>query len=209
MFSNPLWQQLHTKIARYIAPYDAAVRPYSLQLAQQWIAAAEAQHQQILVAFYHSEYTPMSMPNVTTYTRDVQKFISSSPKSVSTRRGTRPTAARSRTCSNRLPRLNRPSTTRRCGLSARVARSPALTSSTGPPSVPRCATSREFKRDIERLKVPMPQPVGAAQLLRHQPLPEHPHAGHPESGARPGVAHGDRVASSSSAGPSPTRKGRA
>ena len=31
MFGNPLWQQLHTKIVRYIAPYDAAVRRYSLR----------------------------------------------------------------------------------------------------------------------------------------------------------------------------------
>jgi hypothetical protein len=75
MFSNRLWQQLHTKIARYIAPYDAAVRPYSLMLAQRWIAAAEAQHQRVLVAFYHSEYTPTRMPSVSVYTRDVKKFI--------------------------------------------------------------------------------------------------------------------------------------
>jgi hypothetical protein len=75
MFTNPLWTQLHTKIARYIAPYDAAVRPYSLQLARAWIAAAEADHQQVLVAFYHSEYTPTKMPSVAVYQRDVQKFI--------------------------------------------------------------------------------------------------------------------------------------
>jgi hypothetical protein len=75
MFSNSLWQQLHTRIARYIAPYDAAVRPYSLRLAREWIAAAEAQHQRVLVAFYHSEYTPMRMPSIGGYERDVQKFI--------------------------------------------------------------------------------------------------------------------------------------
>jgi hypothetical protein len=75
MFGNRLWQQLHTKIARYIAPYDAAVRPYSLHQAQQWIAAAEAQHQQILIAFYHSEYTPTKMPSVSVYQRDVQRFV--------------------------------------------------------------------------------------------------------------------------------------
>lgn len=80
MFTNPLWQQLHTKIARYIAPYDAAVRPYSLTLATQWIQAAEAQHQQILVAFYHSEYTPTKMPSVGGYQADVQKFIKLFPK---------------------------------------------------------------------------------------------------------------------------------
>jgi hypothetical protein len=80
MFTSPLWQQLHTKITRYIAPYDAAVRPYSLQLARAWIGAAEAQHQQVLVAFYHSEYTPTKMPSLVVYQRDVQKFIKLFPK---------------------------------------------------------------------------------------------------------------------------------
>jgi hypothetical protein len=75
MFTNPLWTQLRTKIARYIAPYDAAVRPYSLQIAREWIGAAEAAHQQVLVAFYHSEYTPTKMPSVAVYQRDIQKFI--------------------------------------------------------------------------------------------------------------------------------------
>lgn len=80
MFGNPLWQQLHTKITRYIAPYDAAVRPYSLQLAREWIGAAEAQHQQVLVAFYHSEYTPTKMPSLAVYKRDIQKFMKLFPK---------------------------------------------------------------------------------------------------------------------------------
>ncbi len=75
MFGNPLWQQLHTKIARYIAPYDAVVHSYSLDKAKAWIRAAEAQHQQVLVAFYHSEYTPTRLPSVAVYQRDVQKFV--------------------------------------------------------------------------------------------------------------------------------------
>jgi hypothetical protein len=75
MFSNPLWQQLHTHITRYIVPYDAAVRPYSLTLATQWIRAAEAAHQQVLVAFYHSEYTPTRMPSIATYEHDTKKFM--------------------------------------------------------------------------------------------------------------------------------------
>jgi hypothetical protein len=79
MFGNPLWRQLHTKIARYIAPYDAAARPYSLQQARVWIKDAEAQHQQILVAFYHSEYTPTKMPSVALYQHDVQKFVKDFP----------------------------------------------------------------------------------------------------------------------------------
>jgi hypothetical protein len=75
MFENRLWQQLHTKIARYIAPYDAAVRGDSLAKARAWISAAEAQHQQILVAFYHSEHTPTQMPSIAVYKHDVQKFV--------------------------------------------------------------------------------------------------------------------------------------
>ncbi len=75
MFSDPDWQRLHTKITRYIAPYDAAVRPYSLSQASAWIHAAETQHQRVLVAFYHSEYSPLRLPSVASYQRDVQRFI--------------------------------------------------------------------------------------------------------------------------------------
>jgi hypothetical protein len=75
MFTNPLWQQLHTRIVRDIVPYDAAARPDELQRAKEWIRAAEAQHQRVLVAFYHSEHTPSRMPSVATYKRDVGKFI--------------------------------------------------------------------------------------------------------------------------------------
>ncbi len=79
MFGNPLWQQLHTQIVRYIVPYDAVARPYSLQLATAWIRAAEARHQRILVSFYHSEYTPTKMPSVPTYQRDVARFVKRFP----------------------------------------------------------------------------------------------------------------------------------
>ncbi len=79
MFGNPLWQQLHTKIVRYIAPWDAVAHPYSLDKAIVWIRAAEAQHEQVLVAFYHSEYTPTIMPSVAQYQHDVQKFVKRFP----------------------------------------------------------------------------------------------------------------------------------
>jgi hypothetical protein len=79
MFTNPLWQQLHTKVARYIAPYDAAVRGDELSRARAWIESAEAAHQQVLVAFYHSEHTPTKMPSISTYQKDVAKFIKDFP----------------------------------------------------------------------------------------------------------------------------------
>lgn len=80
MFTDPNWIQLRTKIARYIVPYDAAVRSYSLDKAKLWIKAAEAKHQQILIAFYHSEYTPTKQPSVATYKHDVQKFVKLFPR---------------------------------------------------------------------------------------------------------------------------------
>ncbi len=79
MFSNPLYQQLHTRIARYIAPYDAAVRSDGLAKARAWITAAEAQHEQVLVAFYHSEHTPTKMPSIAAYQKDVAAFVKDFP----------------------------------------------------------------------------------------------------------------------------------
>jgi hypothetical protein len=75
MFGNPLWRQLHTKIVRFITPYDTAMREYNLLKAEGWIHAAEAEHQEILVAFYHSEYTATKNPSVATYKKDVAKFL--------------------------------------------------------------------------------------------------------------------------------------
>jgi hypothetical protein len=80
MFSDSLWRRLHTHITRYIVPYDAAVRGYSLSLARAWIGAAEAQHQQVLVAFYHSEYTPTRMPSIKAYEHDTKKFMKLFPR---------------------------------------------------------------------------------------------------------------------------------
>jgi hypothetical protein len=75
MFTSPLYTQLHTKIVRYIAPYDAVAHVASMNKAIAFIQAAEVAHEQVLVAFYHSEYTPTKMPSVETYKRDVQKFV--------------------------------------------------------------------------------------------------------------------------------------
>ena len=80
MFGNPLWTQLKTRIVRYIAPYDAAVRADELAKASLWIGAATAAHQQILVAFYHSEHTPTRMPSLAAYRRDVAKFVRHFPQ---------------------------------------------------------------------------------------------------------------------------------
>lgn len=75
MFRNPLWQQLHTKIVRYVAPYDAVTHLTDLNNAITFIQAAEAAHAQVLVAFYHSEVTPTRLPSVAAYKHDVQRFV--------------------------------------------------------------------------------------------------------------------------------------
>ncbi len=75
MLVDPLWQRLHTKIVRYIAPYDAAVHTYYRDLAINFIRHAEAEHQQVLIAFYHSENSPTVLPSVARYKSDVQKFV--------------------------------------------------------------------------------------------------------------------------------------
>ena len=79
MFLDPNWQQLHTTIARYIAPYDAAVSRPDFNAAKLWLARAQAAHQRILVAFYHSERTPTRLPSVRGYERDVAKFARAFP----------------------------------------------------------------------------------------------------------------------------------
>ncbi|TMK97879.1 MAG: hypothetical protein E6G34_09325 [Actinobacteria bacterium] len=79
MFNDPLWQQLHTRIARYIAPYDAVAHPDSLRKATAWITAAEEAHVKILVAFYHSQHTPTVLPSYALYKHYVQKFVKRFP----------------------------------------------------------------------------------------------------------------------------------
>jgi hypothetical protein len=79
MFGEPLWQQLHTKIARYIVPYDAVAHRDSLARATAWIRSGEEQNVQMLVAFWHSGHTPTKLPSVSLYKRDVEKFVKRFP----------------------------------------------------------------------------------------------------------------------------------
>jgi hypothetical protein len=79
MFRNARWIGLRTKIVRYIAPYDAAVHRDSLNKAITFIELAEATHQKVLVAFYHSEHSPTRLPSVAQYQHDVQKFVKRFP----------------------------------------------------------------------------------------------------------------------------------
>jgi hypothetical protein len=75
MFQSPFWTRLNTKIVRYIAPYDAVAHRDSLNQARAFIQGAEAAHQKVLVAFYHSEHSPTRLPSVSQYGHYVKKFV--------------------------------------------------------------------------------------------------------------------------------------
>ncbi len=91
MFVNKYYTQLIARqpashrISRYIAPYDAAdgTRANIAYLNDfiNWYNHAQADHVQMLVAFYHSEQPRKvtQMPSVATYTRDIERFMKRFP----------------------------------------------------------------------------------------------------------------------------------
>ena len=80
MFYSRYWQQLHMRITRYITPYDVVAHSRELNEARAWIQTATAAHQEILVAFYHSEQSPTRMPSPALYKQDVSKFLKLFPQ---------------------------------------------------------------------------------------------------------------------------------
>ena len=82
MFSNPDYKALHTKIARYVTPYDVMSNHAhnDLPRLRSWLSAASRAHIQPLVAFYHSDRTPKKMPSVAAYTKAVKAFLKAFPK---------------------------------------------------------------------------------------------------------------------------------
>jgi len=82
MFTSAPYKRLGLKITRYFVPYDVMVEkdPFSLTSFGQWLNAAEAAHEQPLVAFYHNVKSAKKMPSVATYTKDVKLFIKAFPQ---------------------------------------------------------------------------------------------------------------------------------
>ena len=64
MFAQPIYQRLHTKIVRYIAPYDAVRHAALAELRDRLHPRRRTDGEQVLVAFYHSEFTPTVLPSV-------------------------------------------------------------------------------------------------------------------------------------------------
>jgi hypothetical protein len=82
MFANPAFKALHTKIARYVTPYDVATNHShnDLPRLKAWLAAAKKQGIQPLIAFYHSDKTARKMPSVKAYTTAVKRFHNAFPQ---------------------------------------------------------------------------------------------------------------------------------
>ncbi len=192
MFSDPLYTQLHTKIVRYVTPYDTAVRGDALAKARTWITDAEADHEQVLVAFYHSEHTPTTLPSVTGYQKDVAKFVKDFPHVRQyqswdeANRGNikhvlaSPSAASSAKYYQALIRVCTGCTV--IGLDVLDAAN----------ITPTLRYISEFKREISRLEDGHAEDLGPAQLLRRQPAGKLAHARADQRVRRPGVAHRDR-----------------
>jgi len=86
MFSNPLFPPLGIRYVRYILPYDIALEPDSLASAafDQWLAAAQASHKQVMVAFEHSAgdncpHEPCTKPSEPEYAKAIKAFRAKYP----------------------------------------------------------------------------------------------------------------------------------
>jgi len=75
MFASQGYKALHSRITRYIAPYNIVTTPGDLAVFQAWLAGANRDHAQPLIAFYHARVGGTKMPSVATYTKDVAKFF--------------------------------------------------------------------------------------------------------------------------------------
>lgn len=77
MFASPAYKALHTRIARYITPYDVADdhTHNGLPRLRAWLAAAKADGVQPLIAFYHSNRTATKMPSAAHYANEMRHFF--------------------------------------------------------------------------------------------------------------------------------------
>jgi hypothetical protein len=81
-FTSPLFAPLRTSVARYITPWDVMSRPADKAQLIAWVAAAEAAHQRVLVAFEESHTIghQKKLPSKTAYTKAIAKFHRAFPE---------------------------------------------------------------------------------------------------------------------------------
>jgi len=82
MFASGAYRALHTRISRYVTPYDVASDNHhnDLPRLRAWLAAAARAGVQPLIAFYHSDRTATTMPSVAVYTRQIRRFLKLFPQ---------------------------------------------------------------------------------------------------------------------------------
>lgn len=80
-FTNPLFAPLKLTLARYITAYDVMDHPRTRAALKQWLAAARAAHQEILISFEHSYQGSKAKkaPTVAAYTKAIKKFHKAFP----------------------------------------------------------------------------------------------------------------------------------
>jgi hypothetical protein len=80
-FTNPLYAPLNLTLARYITSYDVMSDPYYLAKLDEWMTAARAANQRILIAFEHSykKGRQKHVPSIAEYTSALSAFHAAYP----------------------------------------------------------------------------------------------------------------------------------
>jgi hypothetical protein len=80
-FTNQYFAPLKIKHARYITPYDVMDEPVELAKLNDWVTAAQAANQRILVAFEHSRTKgkEQKAPSASAYKKAIAKFKKAFP----------------------------------------------------------------------------------------------------------------------------------
>ena len=177
MFYSRYWKQLHMRITRYITPYDVVAHRRELSEAKAWIQTATAAHQEILVAFYHSEQSPTKMPSPALYKQDVTKFLKVFPQV----HQYQPWNEANR---GYIPHMLQSPSPMQSALYYRELRSVAHTRTVLGLDIldsfdigPTLTYVNQFKSDLKEAQAPDAARLGLPQLLRHEPLPGHAHEG--------------------------------
>ena len=79
MFTNPLFTDLNTPIARYIVPWDFMSQSRDKANLEAWLAGAKATGAKPLISFYVSRVKPLKLPSATQFKRMFKAFRKAYP----------------------------------------------------------------------------------------------------------------------------------
>jgi AcrR family transcriptional regulator len=203
-FTNPLFAPLKFKAARYIAPYDVMESTSDKAQWDAWYSAATAAHQKVLISFEHSHRSnsrALKAPTTAAYTKELKKFKAAYPK------------VREISPWNEVNRCHRtiggsvqgqptkicsltsgPKQTAAYYMAARKVFSGSKYTIVGLDILDEQNVNKTVKYLQSFLRHASPDPEGhrLPQLLRHEPLLDHPHQARAGRLPRQGVADRDR-----------------